>query len=113
MLVAKRISFRCKCGAVIHVRSVYAGRRGKCPGCAQIVVVPLEETPVRDGGVETMISADPSSAASVAVSDVRCSICQCSFESGESRTSCPTCHLPFHAECWQENRGCSAYGCPE
>jgi hypothetical protein len=21
--------------------------------------------------------------------------------------------LPFHAECWEQNHGCSAYGCPQ
>jgi hypothetical protein len=114
MLEAQPITFRCQCGAVIRVRSVYAGRRGKCPSCAQIIVVPPEDVPVRPGaGVDTRISADLPLPASGAVFDAKCSICQCSIEPGESRNSCPTCHLPFHLECWQENRGCSAYGCPE
>jgi hypothetical protein len=34
-------------------------------------------------------------------------------EPAEERTQCPHCGLPFHAECWEENRGCSAYGCPQ
>ena len=42
-----------------------------------------------------------------------CSICQTPIAVGEERTSCPSCHLTFHAQCWQENYGCSAYGCDQ
>jgi hypothetical protein len=27
--------------------------------------------------------------------------------------TCPDCAMTFHAECWQENLGCSSYGCPQ
>ncbi|MCZ7648017.1 MAG: hypothetical protein M5U26_22620 [Planctomycetota bacterium] len=40
-----------------------------------------------------------------------CSICQTTVIAGESVVACPCCALPFHSECWDENRGCSAYGC--
>ena len=40
-----------------------------------------------------------------------CSICQTAVIAGEQVVSCPHCALPFHAECWNENQGCSAYGC--
>lgn len=40
-----------------------------------------------------------------------CSICQTHVIAGERVVNCPQCALPFHSECWQENRGCSAYGC--
>ena len=40
-----------------------------------------------------------------------CSICQTTVISGEAMVVCPHCELPFHEECWKENRGCSAYGC--
>ncbi len=26
---------------------------------------------------------------------------------------CPSCHVPHHLECWQENKGCSVPGCSE
>jgi len=26
---------------------------------------------------------------------------------------CPACDVPHHAECWNENGGCTTYGCPE
>lgn len=40
-----------------------------------------------------------------------CSICLSVIISGEDVIQCPYCQLPFHAECWEENKGCSAYGC--
>lgn len=40
-----------------------------------------------------------------------CSICQTAVIAGERVVQCPYCGLPFHSECWDENRGCSAYGC--
>ena len=42
-----------------------------------------------------------------------CSICQTAIAPGEAHTQCPSCHLTFHAGCWEENFGCSAYGCDQ
>lgn len=41
-----------------------------------------------------------------------CSICQTLLQASDPSTTCSECHLPFHEECWEENLGCSAYGCP-
>jgi predicted RNA-binding Zn-ribbon protein involved in translation (DUF1610 family) len=40
-----------------------------------------------------------------------CSICQTAVVTGELILVCPSCDLPFHQECWNENGGCSQYGC--
>ena len=29
----------------------------------------------------------------------------------EEATVCPSCNTPHHAECWEENGGCTTYGC--
>jgi predicted RNA-binding Zn-ribbon protein involved in translation (DUF1610 family) len=29
----------------------------------------------------------------------------------ETVVTCPECHAPYHAECWEENGGCAIYGC--
>jgi hypothetical protein len=42
-----------------------------------------------------------------------CSICQTDILPSEQSTRCPSCHLTFHEQCWQENYGCSAYGCDQ
>jgi hypothetical protein len=42
-----------------------------------------------------------------------CGVCQSSIIAYEENTTCPSCGLSFHAECWAENYGCSAYGCSQ
>lgn len=42
-----------------------------------------------------------------------CSICQCPLLPDEPSTRCPDCESPYHLECWEENRGCAVYGCPQ
>lgn len=42
-----------------------------------------------------------------------CSICQTAIHSDEEQKSCPSCHLTFHQQCWEENLGCGAYGCDQ
>ena len=43
----------------------------------------------------------------------KCGICHTRFEDDDARTNCPQCGLEFHQDCWQENWGCSAYGCSQ
>lgn len=40
-----------------------------------------------------------------------CTVCQTKIITGEEVVKCFACELPFHHECWNENKGCSAYGC--
>ncbi len=40
-----------------------------------------------------------------------CSYCQKPIEKSEKSTMCPQCRAPHHQECWQENGGCSVFGC--
>ncbi len=40
-----------------------------------------------------------------------CSYCQKPIEKSEKPIMCPQCRAPHHQECWQENGGCSLYGC--
>jgi hypothetical protein len=42
-----------------------------------------------------------------------CGICQSSIYPTETTTTCKSCGLTFHNECWQENLGCAAYGCEQ
>lgn len=54
----------------------------------------------------TVTTADSRNAGNI------CSICQTTIVAGEQIVACSDCGLPFHDECWTENRGCSQYGCP-
>src|SRR5438034_11683013 len=42
-----------------------------------------------------------------------CGICQSPIDTADETTTCPKCGLLFHADCWQENMGCAAYGCEQ
>ena len=39
-----------------------------------------------------------------------CGFCFVAIEEEEPR-SCESCGAPYHADCWDENGGCGAYGC--
>ena len=40
-----------------------------------------------------------------------CLICQSPITSDETKFLCPSCNKPYHAECWDQNKGCAVYGC--
>ena len=40
-----------------------------------------------------------------------CPYCQTAVQAGSDYVTCPACKTPYHADCWQENRGCAVRGC--
>ncbi len=93
------IRFRCECGAVLSARASLAGRKGQCKTCGRVRDIPAaSEILAADAGGE------------IGIQEI-CSVCQTVIEDDDARTTCGDCKLPFHEECWQENLGCSAYGC--
>lgn len=40
-----------------------------------------------------------------------CPICCCEIAPGDDVVICPDCRTPHHRDCWEENHGCSTYGC--
>ena len=42
---------------------------------------------------------------------VNCSICCTDVAQDDSIVTCPDCNIAYHTECWEENKGCAAYGC--
>lgn len=47
------------------------------------------------------------------MSDAVCPYCRTPIESEAEVKTCPSCATPHHAECWEENGGCTVFGCPE
>ncbi len=94
--------FDCACGAPTWVPNFLAGREQRCGHCSQQIQIPA--APLRN-----MPSPSQDNTAPPRI----CSICQCPIGAGDERTQCPECRLVFHAECWEENLGCSAYGCSQ
>jgi len=42
-----------------------------------------------------------------------CGVCHAEISVFEEATRCQACGAVFHIECWEENRGCSVYGCSQ
>jgi hypothetical protein len=42
-----------------------------------------------------------------------CSICQSPLSPEEEKVACPDCQAEYHADCWNENKGCAVYGCAQ
>jgi hypothetical protein len=110
------ILFDCtKCRAPLWIAAAFAGRTGKCRFCDAV-----QRVPGRGGAAAAPPppprppppAAAPAGAA-VASPSGACGACQSSIEPGEPLTTCPECGLTFHAGCWAENYGCSAYGCSQ
>lgn len=42
-----------------------------------------------------------------------CPYCRAPMEDEAALIACPGCSTPHHAECWEENGGCTVFGCAE
>lgn len=42
---------------------------------------------------------------------MNCPYCQTNIKENADKVVCSSCHTPHHKECWEENKGCTAYGC--
>lgn len=40
-----------------------------------------------------------------------CPFCKTEIKEGDNVKVCPICDIPHHAECWEENKGCTTFGC--
>lgn len=81
----------CECGMRLWVPREMIGGRGQCPKCKRPVELVDPNAPPRRV----------------------CSICQWEIDPAQNQQVCANCGLHFHKECWEENRGCSAYGCSQ
>jgi hypothetical protein len=88
------------------------------PGAETIESMPAE-TPIRQTPSPQPRAPEPAEEIlpidqlTRAASHEVCSICHTALLPSEPVTACPSCGLTFHANCWQENLGCSAYGCAQ
>jgi hypothetical protein len=124
------------CGAPMWVPATMAGAFGRCAICAGAITVPGEPAsgirrpltpndsiidmpaitqPVELGDaarpIDPLAADFPQPQPSAAARD--CSICQSPIIPGDAIHRCASCSQTYHAECWNENHGCAAYGCPE
>jgi predicted RNA-binding Zn-ribbon protein involved in translation (DUF1610 family) len=104
------ILFACGCGAPLWAPLDWVGRRGKCTLCGQRTPVPALP-PGQATARPTAAKPSASVPSPVKAAARQCSICQWVIEPTDAEHACPTCGLTFHSECWEANKGCSAYGC--
>jgi hypothetical protein len=126
-----------ECGAPMWVPHSMAGAFGRCAICSAEINVPGEpvsgirrpltpndsivEMPAIREPVDLGDSArphDPLDAGELpqpkpAAAAKTCGVCQSPILAGDATTQCAHCSQTYHTECWHENRGCAAYGCPE
>lgn len=42
-----------------------------------------------------------------------CPFCKTEIKEGDAVKECPACKIPHHEACWEENKGCTTFGCSE
>lgn len=42
-----------------------------------------------------------------------CPFCKTEIKEGDNVKVCPACGIPHHEGCWEENKGCTTFGCSE
>lgn len=42
-----------------------------------------------------------------------CPFCKTEIKEGDAVKVCPSCGIPHHEACWDENKGCTTFGCSE
>lgn len=42
-----------------------------------------------------------------------CPYCKTAIQAGEEVRICGLCRMPHHLACWEENQGCTTFGCTE
>jgi FHA domain len=89
---------RCLCGHIGWVPEHAAGMRLPCKACGRDVVV--------QDSVPSTIDEQQHAVAT-------CAACHTSIWPHEPMHRCVECDSTMHVDCWNENRGCATYGCPQ
>lgn len=123
------------CGAPMWVPASMAGAFGRCAICQAEINVPGEpasgvrrpltpndsivEMPAIREPIDLGDSARPHDPLAAELPAPRpsaaaktCGVCQSPLLPGDATTPCKHCSQTYHTECWNENHGCAAYGCP-
>jgi hypothetical protein len=103
------VFFECRCGRLMWASTNLGGRPALCAACGHKIKIP--------GGPadcsSPIVAAKVPQPRPVATrrQPVDCGVCHSPIGAGEPTTTCPECDSTFHRSCWDENHGCSTYGC--
>ncbi len=106
------IALACQCGAQLRAPARFAGRQGRCPRCQRKMIIPGQPEGAPHEALPTARRSSMLSGDSRVARDRVCGYCECPLGPNDQQLTCDRCGLPYHLECWNENLGCSAYGCP-
>ena len=84
----------------------------RCRACGATFRVPTaspETVPPRATAVSAHASPRPSAVGEGGF----CAVCQAHIAAGEPTVTCPDCKVVYHNDCWEYNKGCGMYGCPQ
>ena len=77
----------------------------QCPKCKQAIDIPgLQQHMVQCTNCNEEVDLSR-------LREQTCPICCSEFGADDSIVICPDCKTVYHSECWEENHGCSTYGC--
>lgn len=94
------IYFSCPhCEQKLQIDISKAGTPVKCPKCLQRFFVPEPVT------IRTKFQSDEPKTIGL------CPYCRCNILDSELYQVCNSCKTPHHQDCWEENKGCTIYGC--
>ena len=95
---------RCGCGSRVWLVADPGDQSVLCRRCGR---------PVGAGDAPPPAPGETVAGASVEESAATCPVCRWAVEPGDLRQRCGACGLAYHAECWEENRGCATFGCAQ
>ncbi len=90
------IKVKCACGTVLNAPDKLAGKKAKCPGCQQVIQIPVPAVPIAGPSVAAPAPAAPATAESVGCpsckspapeGSVICVQCGYNFKTGQALTT--------------------------
>lgn len=94
------VKFSCPhCGQPLCTDTSKAGLAARCLKCSGSIVVPQPQKEVVFQPQKVLQSLGD------------CPYCRTEMSDSDRIRNCPSCATPHHQDCWNENKGCTVFGC--
>ena len=87
----------------------------KCPACQTEYDI-LNAYDIRycpTCGTANVTSNAQEKKSSASAKNTNCPVCCTEIQEGDETIVCPECKMAYHKDCWEDNKGCATYGCPQ
>lgn len=102
------VAFNCPhCDRKMSATEDMEGVDISCPSCKNTLTVPIRII------FTTLQPPDPVVNSGSPEIGGACPYCREEVTPGDVATVCPTCGTPHHTDCWNENGGCTVFGCSQ